>query len=113
MTKTKVICIMLCSAILFVGCAAESIVENQAVTIEDNVVSDSFNLGAGKAKDIEDNHIYIVTDHATGVQYVVYRERANGVGYSGITPRLNADGSLYVANTDEETTNEVSENDEG
>lgn len=36
------------------------------------------------------------TDAETGVQYVVYDRRSGSGGMGGITPRLNADGTLYV-----------------
>lgn len=38
---------------------------------------------------------YIVTDEETGVQYIIYREKIGYAGMGGITPRLNADGTLY------------------
>lgn len=48
-----------------------------------------------EAKNNED--VYIWTDEETGVQYVVYSHIvANGGGAGGITPRLNADGTLYT-----------------
>lgn len=48
-----------------------------------------------KEKDNDD--IFIWTDEETGVQYVVYRFIVvNGGGAGGITPRLNADGTLYT-----------------
>jgi hypothetical protein len=40
---------------------------------------------------LEDSYIDIWTDEETGVQYIVY----SGVKKGGITPRLNADGTLY------------------
>ncbi len=36
------------------------------------------------------------TDEVTGVQYVIYDRYAGYGGMGGITPRLNADGTLYV-----------------
>ena len=42
-------------------------------------------------------HTYCVIDDDTGVNYVVVStERGNGEYSIAITPRLNADGSLYV-----------------
>jgi maltose-binding protein MalE len=38
--------------------------------------------------------IYIWTDKETGVQYIVYSDDSKNTG--GITPRLNADGTLYT-----------------
>lgn len=50
---------------------------------------------AVETKNNED--IYIWTDEETGVQYVVYSYIVrNGGGAGGITPRLNADGTLYT-----------------
>lgn len=40
----------------------------------------------------DNDTIYIWTDEDTGVQYVIYQ-------FGGITPRLNSDGSLYIAPT--------------
>lgn len=43
-------------------------------------------------------HTYCVEDGDTGVNYVVVStERGNGEYSIAITPRLNADGSLYVS----------------
>lgn len=41
-------------------------------------------------------HIEFWTDEATGVQYVIYDRVGGYAGMGGITPRLNADGSLYI-----------------
>lgn len=42
-------------------------------------------------------HTYCLVDDDTGVNYVVVStERGNGEYSIAITPRLNADGSLYV-----------------
>ena len=41
--------------------------------------------------------IEIWTDEETGVQYIIYRSGAYG-GVGGITPRFNADGTLYTVN---------------
>lgn len=49
---------------------------------------------------IQDHDIYIVTDPDTGVQYLVYREKAYNAGFGGITPRLNPDGSLCVVDVE-------------
>ena len=44
-------------------------------------------------------HTLCVVDDNTGVNYVVVStERGNGEYSIAITPRLNADGSLYVSN---------------
>lgn len=41
--------------------------------------------------------ISIWIDEETGVQYIIYGESWGYSGGAGITPRLNADGSLYIA----------------
>ncbi len=47
--------------------------------------------------------ILIWTDEETGVQYIVYRDKAGYGGMGGITPRLNADGTLYIEEESEDT----------
>ena len=52
---------------------------------------------------VDQSHFFIWTDSETGVQYIVYtRPRIDAGG--GITPRLNADGSLCVVNVTENET---------
>lgn len=43
----------------------------------------------------DDADIKIWTDTETGVQYVIYADCVGYCGQGGITPRLNADGTLY------------------
>lgn len=47
-----------------------------------------------------DKNISIWTDTETGVQYIVYTDTVGYCGMGGITPRLNADGTLYVVETE-------------
>ena len=54
--------------------------------------SESTNI---KTKESNSN-IRIWTDKETGVQYVIYKEEVYKGGLGGITPRLNADGTLYT-----------------
>lgn len=42
----------------------------------------------------DNTNVTFWTDEVTGVQYVIHRDLLNSSG--GITPRLNADGSLYI-----------------
>ena len=50
--------------------------------------------------EMSENYIYTWTDSETGVQYIiVYRASSWGVGVD-ITPRLNADGTLYTVGAD-------------
>ena len=46
--------------------------------------------------EFDGSDVYIWTDPETGVQYVVYSEKHGYAGIGGITPRLQADGSLYI-----------------
>lgn len=48
-----------------------------------------------------DDEIWIWTDEETGVQYLI----SKGYHKGGITPRLNADGTPYTINQDENTEN--------
>ena len=47
-----------------------------------------------------ESYVTVITDNATGVQYIVYAQWAgwnvNGGAISGICPRYNADGTLYI-----------------
>lgn len=59
-----------------------------------------------RISEIENENIHIITDHKTDVQYIVYREKFMNAGFGGITPRLNADGSLCVVDVGNTTTEE-------
>ena len=41
-------------------------------------------------------NIEIWTDEKTGVQYIIYDRKGGYAGMGGITPRYNADGTLYT-----------------
>lgn len=47
-----------------------------------------------------DRNISIWTDTETGVQYIVFTNTVGYCGMGGITPRYNADGTLYVVETE-------------
>lgn len=47
-------------------------------------------------EETNNENIEFWTDEETGVQYVVYEKTLMKGGMGGITPRLNADGSIYV-----------------
>lgn len=53
--------------------------------------NDSTNIEESNNKNIE-----FWTDEETGVQYVIYERTLMRGAMGGITPRLNADGSIYV-----------------
>lgn len=46
-------------------------------------------------RDSNNSDIKFWTDTETGIQYVIYSRSAGYAGMGGITPRLNADGTLY------------------
>ena len=46
--------------------------------------------------------IMIWTDEETGVQYIIYSKNVLKGGMGGITPRLNADGTLCIGTEDGE-----------
>ena len=45
--------------------------------------------------------MFIWIDEETGVQYIVYCDKSGYSGMGGITPRLNADGTLYITTESE------------
>lgn len=47
-------------------------------------------------KTVSEAKIRIWTDAETGVQYIIYTDQVVDGGMGGITPRLNADGTLYI-----------------
>lgn len=49
------------------------------------------------SKQSVNDDVFVWTDEETGVQYVVYSESGRNNGMGGITPRLNADGTVCVA----------------
>lgn len=82
----KVLCILisLFLIICLVGCTTYQINENENVELNS-----------------KDTDIRFWTDEETGVQYVIYNHGAGYKGMGGITPRLNADGTLYIDHTTE------------
>ena len=58
----------------------------------------------------ENSNIRIWIDEETGVQYVIYCESWGYSGGAGITPRLNADGTLYITPECEHTGGNYCEN---
>lgn len=85
---------LLCSIITIsiMGCSSssESTSEKETTISEDNSVSQIYKF--------DNSDIYIITDPETGVQYLVYSHREHlDAGMGGITPRLNADGTIMVS----------------
>jgi maltose-binding protein MalE len=58
--------------------------------------------GENTIPSVENEDISIWTDDETGVQYIIYSHGQDYQGMGGITPRLNADGSLYAENKESE-----------
>ena len=82
----KVLCILLSLFLIIClgGCTTYQINENENIKLN------------SKGTDIR-----FWTDEETGVQYVIYNHGAPYKGMGGITPRLNADGTLYIAHPTE------------
>lgn len=59
-------------------------------------VSKSNESNETKPKEESTSNVYIWIDKKTGVQYIVYSYKCGYSGMGGITPRLNADGTLYT-----------------
>ena len=79
MKKVSCILLSLFLIICLVGCKTYQINENENVKLNS-----------------KDTDIRFWTDEETGVQYVIYNHGAGYKGMGGITPRLNADGTLYI-----------------
>lgn len=86
MKKLIIAAIALClTALCLVGCETQTTSEQTALEAE------------------KDSHIYVWTDKETGVQYIIYSVGYGYAGMGGITPRLNADGTLYIEKESEDT----------
>jgi uncharacterized lipoprotein YajG len=84
----RLICIALCAvmALMLIGCCAKAEAAEQTSPLK--IWGQNTN-GA--------YHTLVVVDSDTGVNYVVVStERGNGEYSIAITPRLNADGTLYT-----------------
>ena len=82
----KVLCFLLSLFLIIclAGCKIYQINENENIKLNS-----------------KDTDIRFWTDEETGVQYVIYNHGAGSKGMGGITPRLNADGTLYIDHTTE------------
>lgn len=99
--KLIVTIIVLLFAVLLTGCSSEEAQKNAESfqsglnsAIGDSLFNNSQN---DEIQAIENQYIFIWTDPDTKIQYIVYREKLGYAGFGGITPRLNADGSLYIS----------------
>ena len=79
MKKVSYILLSLFLIIYLAGCKTYQINENENIKLNS-----------------KDTDIRFWTDEETGVQYVIYNHGAGYKGMGGITPRLNADGTLYI-----------------
>jgi flagellar basal body L-ring protein FlgH len=73
----KVVCLIL---VLLIICSLCSCTSNEQEQVKENLKIEQNNT-----------NIRIWIDEETGVQYIIWRDSYKG----GITPRLNADGTLY------------------
>lgn len=100
---------ILASSVCIVACTffLRSISGNDSSELPD--VESSVEVSASDVELLPDfvgndaDNMFVWTDEETGVQYIVYNEKRYNAGFGGITPRLNADGSLHVVNVDEVT----------
>lgn len=68
--------------------------DDYAVSV--NSIHTTASYKTNKLADIEENHLFVITDDKTGVQYIIYSEFGYRSGAGGITPRYNADGTLHI-----------------
>ena len=47
--------------------------------------------------DMQETYVSVIVDHETGVNYVFYKSGYGG----GLSPRYNADGTLYITEVQE------------
>jgi hypothetical protein len=93
MSKTDIIWMTVVIAVLAAIITPAAIAWNKKNENVENPVGDS------NSTDNDwhvDGDVYIWTDEETGVQYLIYSDRHSESGMGGITPRLNADGTIYV-----------------
>ena len=104
--RNKKIKAALCAGVLVF---ASALTACETEEIQMNTI-DIFDNGITKADITEsiNNHIYVITDPKTGVQYIIYREKVGYAGLSGITPRLNSDGTLMIVETSDEASTNLS-----
>lgn len=93
--------VVLSFAIAFTGCNSEEAQKNaESFQSGLNSVIGGFPINHSQNDEIQvadDQFIFVWTDPDTKIQYIVYREKLGYAGFGGITPRLNADGSLYIS----------------
>lgn len=75
--------------------------ENASVVVAEGIPAEMTEPQRTIKENEDDTHISIWTDPETGVQYIIYSKKWQDAGMGGITPRLNADGSLCVVDVTE------------
>lgn len=88
--SAMLIIITLFTVIGLTGCSTDD------YSVSSNTIPVDATYKADRLAEIENNHIFVITDDKTGVQYIIYSEPFWRGGAGGITPRYNADGTLYI-----------------
>ncbi len=95
-------CLLLTFACMLTGCETDVLSPETSVQdVEAQENADIFGYSQPSSNRIQNENIYVITDPDTGVQYIVFREKAYNAGMGGITPRLNPDGSLCVVDVED------------
>lgn len=81
-----ILCVLLVTTICISGCIS---------TVEASTTEIPTLTGAESAYD--PNVIFVYVDPQTGVNYLIYSVQLLPGGLSGMCPRYNADGTLYVS----------------
>ena len=90
--KLEIFFIVLCIGILVVvmwlnNCYKGFTLENNKEEISGETTSIS---------ELPNEYVYEYIDAQTGVHYLVYSRKSGNAGMGGMTPRLNADGTIMV-----------------
>lgn len=88
------------------GCNINDYAEENSVSFNTPLIDTDTAYKAERLARIEKDNLFVITDDKTGVQYIIYSEFGYRSGAGGITPRYNADGTLYI---DPEWNGEASE----
>lgn len=83
------------STILFIfvlGCTISSVFLS---TLENN--KEEISGETTSISELPNKNIYEYIDPQTGVHYLIYSCKSGNAGMGGITPRLNADGTVMVS----------------
>ena len=92
MSKTDIIWLIVVIAVLAIIITPAMIAWNKKTDSAENPVGSNSTDNDWHI----DGDVYVWTDEETGVQYLIYSDRHSDSGMGGITPRLNADGTIRV-----------------